>query len=174
MTGKFLAILIVLCGLAAGVGVYYFQVYAFYDRLPPSAAQLRLTPLDGGAPQDVAISGFEGIDSDSSPIRYRACFDTALTPAEAAQRFEPYEGAAPRNAPGWFACFDAAAIGAQISAGQARVFTGQRNYEYGIDRVVALTEGGRGYVWHEINECGDKAYDGSPLGEDCPPPPARD
>ena len=85
------------------------------------------------------------------------------------ETFEPYEGASPRTAPGWFDCFDAEAIGTAITAGDALVFTGQRNLEYGIDRVVAITADGRGYVWHEVNDCGDKAYDGSPLGEDCPP-----
>ena len=38
-----------------------------------------------------------------------------------------------------------------------------------VDRVVAITEDGRGYVWHELNDCGAKAYDGSPTGEACPP-----
>ena len=52
--------------------------------------------------------------------------------------------------------------------GTALVFAGQRNLEFGIDRVVAITEDGRGYVWHEINDCGDKVFDGQPPGEDCP------
>ena len=32
------------------------------------------------APQDFAVTNFQGIDSDSSPIRYRACFDIATDP----------------------------------------------------------------------------------------------
>ena len=77
-------------------------------------------------------------------------------------------GAAPRNAPPWFDCFDAEAIGEDIRNRRAYVFVSQRNLEFGIDRVVAVTDDGRGYIWHEVNDCGDKAYDGSPLGEDCP------
>ncbi|HBR38682.1 MAG TPA: histidine kinase, partial [Sulfitobacter pontiacus] len=40
------------------------------------------------------------------------------------------------------------------------------------DRIVAITSDGRGYVWHELNDCGDKAYDGTVVGEACPERPA--
>ena len=60
-----------------------------------------------------------------------------------------------------------------IEDGRADVFLSDRNIEFGIDRVVAITEDGFGYVWHEVNECGDKSYDGTPLGENCPEPPAN-
>ncbi|ETX29757.1 DUF6446 family protein [Roseivivax isoporae] len=174
MTGKILAALILVCALVAGAAMYYLQVYAFYEEVPASGlGDVALTPRDGGAPQPVAVTDFRAIDAESSPIRYRACFaiDTSLDAL--ARDFEPYEGAAPRVAPGWFDCFDADALGAEIDAGRAIVLTGERNLEYGIDRVVAVTAEGRGYVWHEVNECGDKSYDGSPLGEDCPEPPAN-
>lgn len=165
MTGKILTVILVVCTVAAGIGMYYLQVYHFYDRLPAQDSVL-MTAADGSVTQ-VAVTGFEGIDADSSPIRYRACFEFAEAPEAGA--FEPYTGAVPRNAPYWFDCFDADALGAAIEAGEARVVTGQRNLEFGIDRVVAITEAGRGYVWHEVNDCGDRAYDGTPLGEDCPP-----
>lgn len=166
--GKLMAGAILACGLAAGVAIYYLQVYYFYEEVVPNGVDdVMLTQLDGTR---VAIpyGDFTAIDAESSPIRYRACFTTTLTPAEAAASFQPYEGAEPRVAPKWFDCFDAEAIGAKIEAGTAQVFTSQRNREFGIDRVVALTDDGRGYVWHEINDCGDKAYDGTPLGDDCP------
>lgn len=166
--GKLMAIAILLCGLVAGVSIYYLQVYYFYEEVVPTGTDdVMLTTLDG-ARTAIPYADFQGIDADSSPIRYRACFTTTLTPAEAAETYKPYEGAEPRNAPGWFGCFDAEAIGDAIEAGTARVFTGHRNMEFGIDRVVAITDDGRGYVWHEINDCGDKAYDGTPLGDDCP------
>ena len=78
----------------------------------------------------------------------------------------------PRNAPGWFDCFDAEAIGAEITAGTALTFLSQKNIHFGVDRVVAITEDGRGYVWHELNDCGEKAYDGTIVGEECPRPDA--
>jgi hypothetical protein len=42
---------------------------------------------------------------------------------------------------------------------------------YGIDRIVAITEDGRGYVWHQINDCGEVVFDGEPAPENCPEPP---
>jgi hypothetical protein len=167
-TGKFLAGLLVACGLFAGIGIYYLQVYHFYEEVPVTGPRDVMVTTVAGDTVPLPHSAFSAIDANSSPIRYRACFTTTLLLDEASALYEPYEGGEPRVAPGWFDCFDAEDIGAQIKAGTARVFASQRNIEYGIDRVVAILSDGRGYVWHEINECGDKAYDGSPLGEDCP------
>lgn len=166
--GQFLAGLTVFCALAAGFGVWYTNVYAFYDTVEPTGEDVQLTTL-AGTPEVIPVEGFEGIDADSSPIRYRACFTTTLSLPELTATYAPYEGAEPKVAPAWFDCFDAEALGTEIAAGRAQVFTGVRNIEWGIDRVVAITGQGRGYVWHEINDCGAKAYDGTPLGEDCPP-----
>ncbi|MEC3861036.1 DUF6446 family protein [Mesobacterium sp. TK19101] len=169
MSGKLLAGGIVLISLIFGAIVYYTQVYYYYQDVPADQAVVRLTVLASGELEEIPTTDLRAIDATSSPIRYRACFTTPLSLAMMSETYESYDGAAPRNAPGWFDCFDAAAIGAEIEAGTALVFTGQRNIEYGIDRVVAVTGDGRGYVWEEINECGDKAYDGTPLGENCPP-----
>ena len=38
---------------------------------------------------------------------------------------------------------------------------GPKNFEYGIDRYVVIYPDGRGYAWHELNDCGEKLYDGS-------------
>ena len=161
-------VLIVGTALAMGVGMYYAQVYAYYYDVAPQGDDVVLVPQGGGDPVTIAYDNFRGIDRDSSPKAFRACFDTSLSLEDARAEYEPYEGAAPLVAPGWFECYDAKALGAQIEAGEAQVFTGTRNIEYGIDRVVAITADGKGYAWQEINACGDKAYDGSPLGEDCP------
>ena len=166
--GKIMASAILLCGAVAGVAIYYLQVYHFYEEVPVTGPEDVMLLTLSGDRVPLPHTGFEGIDADSSPIRYRACFTTDVTPAEAAALYEPYPGAEPRVAPGWFTCFDAGSIGAEIANGTAQVFTSQRNREFGIDRVVALTDDGRGYVWHEVNDCGDKAYDGTPLGDDCP------
>ena len=168
MTGKILTIVIVVCALAAGIAMYYLQVYAYYEEVTPTGTDdVQLTSMDGNL-ETILYEDFRAIDADSSPIRFRACFTTQTPLSTLTSTYEEYVGAAPRNAPGWFECFDADAIAEDIELGRAQVFTGQRNLEFGIDRVVAITQDGRGYIWHEINECGDKAYDGSPLGEDCP------
>ena len=81
------------------------------------------------------------------------------------------EDIVPRNAPGWFDCFDAAEIGAELEAGTALTFLSKKNVHFGVDRIVAITSDGRGYIWHELNDCGDKSYDGTVVGEACPERP---
>jgi hypothetical protein len=168
MTGKILTVVILVSALIAGVAMYYLQVYAYYETVTPTGTDdVQLTTLDGRK-ETILYEDFQAIDAESSPIRFRACFTTQTPISTLTSTYEQYIGAAPRNAPGWFECFDAEAIGDDIDMGRAQVFTSQRNLEFGIDRVVAITEDGRGYIWHEINDCGDKAYDGTPLGDDCP------
>ena len=170
--GKFLALILILSALAAGGAMYYLQVYGFYDNVELQPGRdVVLVPLDGGEGQPIAYSGFEAIDAGSSPIRYRACFQTKVTPDELAQVFMLSDKLEPRNAPVWFDCFDAAAIGAKLAAGSAKSFLSVKNISYGVDRIVAVTDDGRGYVWHELNKCGQKAYDGTVVGEECPPRP---
>ena len=153
MTGKILAALIVITALIAGAGMYYLQVYGFYDEVTQEEVNL------------VSVV---------SPIRYRACFRTEMSLATLTETFVGLDKAEPRNAPGWFDCFDAAAIGAELEAGTALPFLSQKNVHYGVDRIVAITQDGRGYIWHELNDCGDKAYDGTVVGEECPERPAAD
>ncbi|KIC20488.1 DUF6446 family protein [Leisingera sp. ANG-Vp] len=172
MLGKVLAVILIASGLAAGAAMYYLQVHGFYEdvQLQPGR-DVMLVPLDGGEAQPVAYSDFEAIDAGSSPIRYRACFRTKVTPDELAQVFTLSDKVEPRNAPGWFGCFDAAAIGARLADGSAKSFLSVKNISYGVDRIVAVTDDGRGYAWHELNNCGKKAYDGTVVGEECPPRP---
>ena len=80
-----------------------------------------------------------------------------------------YEDAVPKIAPYWFDCFDAKELGLALKdKDYGEVFLSKKNIVYGIDRVVAILANGNGYVWHEINECGDKLYDGSPVSNECP------
>ncbi|MDX1780705.1 MAG: DUF6446 family protein [Thalassovita sp.] len=172
MIGKLLAGFIVVMALVAGVAMYYLQVYAFYDEVAASGTDdVQLTSLVTGRPEPILYEGFKAIDSDSSPIRYRACFSTPMSQAMLTETYEMYDTAEPLIAPGWFNCFDAKALGAELENGTALAFTGQRNIQYGVDRVVAVTEDGRGFVWHQINHCGEVVFDGEPAPEDCPTPP---
>ncbi|MGH1577440.1 DUF6446 family protein [Planktotalea sp.] len=167
--GQFLAGFTVFAALAAGGAMYYLQVYAFYDEITPSGDDVQLVSLVSGEPEPILFDDFRAIDADSSPIRYRACFTTPMSHALLSETYEAVEKAEPRNAPVWFDCFDAEALGAELIEGTALTFLSHKNIAYGVDRVVAITEDGRGYAWHELNECGAKAYDGSPVGEACPP-----
>jgi hypothetical protein len=167
VTGRVVIVLLLLGAVLAGGAMYYLQVYGYYHRLPVQQS-FALTPLGATAPQDVAIADFRGIDADTSPLRYRACF-TLDVPLDA---YTPYSDPTPLTAPGWFDCFDAAAIGAALANGEARAYLGRANFTYGFDRVVAVFPDGRAFAWQQINACGTAHFDGNPLPPGCPPPPA--
>ena len=173
MMGKILGGVILAFALFAGAALYYLQVYAFYEEVDAPAEGIMLMPLGGGEGEVIPMEDFRAIDADSSPIRYRACFTTPYSLALLTETFQMVEDIEPRNAPNWFDCFDAAALGAELEAGTALTFLSQKNIHFGVDRIVAVTDDGRGYVWHELNDCGDKAYDGTIVGEECPPLPSR-
>ncbi|SFA72811.1 hypothetical protein SAMN05421688_0418 [Poseidonocella pacifica] len=164
MTGKILVLAIVFSALLAGAGLYYLQVYGYYEDV--TDPEIRLTRL-GGEAEPILIEDFEGIDATSSPIRFRACFTAQSSLATLTETYEIYEGAEPLVAPGWFSCFDADGIATELRDG-AVAFLGEKNIEYGVDRVVAVFPDGRGFAWHQLNGCGQKAYDGTPVGETCP------
>ena len=147
--------------------VYYLQVYAYYQEAELPEGALRLAKEDGTL-ATLAAGDVQAIDADSSPLRFRACF-TLADPDAAILGATPYPGAEPLNAPGWFDCFDAREIGEALASGAARAWLGEKNVEYGVDRVVALFADGRAFAWHQLNNCGQRSYDGSPVGETCPP-----
>lgn len=167
MSGKIIGIVILVSALVAGGVLYYLQVYGFYDEVRQDSVSL--VSLTSQQPEAIPAEGITAIDADSSPIRFRACFTTPLSLPFLTESYVLLDSATPRNAPGWFSCFDAAAIGAALEEGRALAFMGQKNVHYGVDRIVAITEDGQGYVWHELNDCGEKAYDGTVVGEECPP-----
>jgi hypothetical protein len=166
MNGKIIGITLLLSGLIGGIGLYYLQIYGFYE--PVVEQDVQLVSVVSDVPETIPFADFEAIDADSSPIRYRACFTTDLSLALLSETYVGLDTATPRNAPGWFDCFDAQAIGAELAAGTALPFLSRKNIEFGVDRIVAITQDGRGYVWHELNDCGEKAYDGTIVGEECP------
>ena len=172
MSGKILVVFFVLVALVGGGGMYYLQVYGYYTEVQARGeGDVMLTSITSGEPEAILYDGFEAIDADSSPLRYRACFTTPLSQALLTETFEFYDDPVPTVAPGWFDCFDAEAVGAALEEERAIAFLGTANIVYGFDRVVAVTEDGKGFVWHQLNICGEKAFDGDPLPEGCPPRP---
>lgn len=167
MSGKIVGLVILLSAALGGGLLYYLQIYGFYEDVAAADVSVTLLTEDGAA-EVIEVSDLRAIDAGSSPIRFRACFSTALDPA-ALTGFVPAPDVVPRNAPGWFDCFDAEALAAELAAGRATAFIGQKNVQYGVDRIVAISQSGQGFIWHELNDCGEKAYDGTVVGEACPP-----
>ena len=172
MTGKILTMILLLSAVLAGGAMYYLQVYGFYQEVQPDNVEdVQLTSLVSGLPEPILYENFKAIDAESSPLRYRACFETPMSQAMLTETYVIYDDPVPNVAPGWFDCFDAAAIGSALEEGAAVAFLGTSNVIYGFDRVVAVTGDGRGFVWHQINACGETVFDGDPAPEGCPPPP---
>lgn len=168
--GRILVLFIAVSAVLAGAGMYYLQVYAYYRTLDAAAPEAALTLMTAQGPVPLPVTGFEGIDSDSSPIRFRACARlVGDLPAEA----RPHPAPVPLTAPGWFDCFDAAAIGAALEAGAARAYVASEHTPWGVDRIIAAFPDGRIFVWPQINPCGKELFDGKPLPEGCPPPPDK-
>lgn len=167
MTGKILVSAMMIITAVFAAGVYYSQVYGYYYEVEARGNDVQLTTFDGRI-ETILSDDFDAIDADSSPIRYRACFSTPLSQAMLSETFEIFDTPEPRNAPHWFDCFDAEQIGNDLVHGQAIAFMGQENISYGVDRIVAIYPDGRGFVWHQLNDCGDKLYDGTPTGDNCP------
>lgn len=152
--------------------MYYLQVYHFYDEVTATGTDdVQMVSLVSGQPEPVLYDDFRAIDATSSPIRYRACFTTTMSTAMLTETYVLYDKAEPLTAPDWFDCFDAGALGAALEEGTALAFLGQKDVQYGIDRIVAVGDDGRGYVWHQINECGEVVFDGNRAPDHCPEPP---
>lgn len=152
MNGKLVAGFIVIVGAVAGVAMYYLQEYAYYTKAVfKPGAEIALTLISSGQPEAILAEGIEGIDADSSPLRFRACFHTPLTQAMLSETYQAYQGAVPLIAPSWFDCFDAAKIGAALENGEALAFLSQSNIAPSVDRVVAVFPDGRAYAWHQIH-----------------------
>jgi hypothetical protein len=170
--GKFLTALILICAVGGGILLYYQQVYAYYVEVVPNGTDdVQLVSQSTGMPQAIPYDGFQAIDADSSPIRYRACFTTPLDHDALSKTYVQAKAPVPLMGPEWFDCFDAKEIGKALEDGRALAFVSAENIQYGIDRIVATHADGRGWAWTQINRCGEVVFDGNPAPDDCPPSP---
>ena len=166
--GKVVVIaLFAVCALGAA-GLWYTQTRAFWSEVE-GPVTLTLADGDGGL-SAIPAEDVSAIRSSSSPLGFRACLTHGLDLPALGPDLPVVEAArpAPTVAPGWFPCFDADAVAAALDAGEARAFLAYPDVAYGVDRLVALHADGRGWAWHELNECGRKSYDGTAVGRACP------
>ena len=163
MNGKIVGVGLVISGLIAGIAMYWLQVYAFYEPVSfQPGNEIRLTSITSDMPEVIVADNVTGIDANSSPLRFRACFTTPLSQALLTDTYVVYEGAEPLVAPSWFDCFDAVKIGEALETGEAIAFLSEKNINSktvdgvvqpsGIDRVVAVFPDGHAYAWHQLND----------------------
>jgi hypothetical protein len=157
VNGKLVAGFIVVSALVAGVAIYYLQEYGYYREIAPVSAEAKIALTDlSGATEPMLTDGFQGIDADSSPLRFRGCFTTPMSLAMLSETFVAYDKPTPLIAPNWFTCFDANRIGEDLETGAALAFLSQKNITPGVDRVVAVYPDGRAYAWQQLNESAEK------------------
>lgn len=173
--GKIAAGVIVISALLAGGAMWWLQEYGYYQPVAFTPGdEIRLTPIAGTAPEAILADQVEGIDADSSPLRFRACFTTPLSQAMLTETYRIYDKPTPLVGPSWFSCYDAGRITKALESGEALAFLSETRPEYGIDRVVAVFPDGQAFAWHQMNDCGTAHYEQRDLPEGCPPPPAKE
>lgn len=155
MSGRTVGIFLILCMLVAGAGVYYMQVYGFYERVAPADTprSLALPAAAGGPDIELPVADYQAIDADSSPLRFRACF---TTDAELAGGGRPHAAPTPLNGPGWFDCYSAGDLTRDLQAGQARAYLVENDHRPAVDRVIAVYPDGRAYEWRQLNESAEE------------------
>jgi hypothetical protein len=147
-SGRWLVVAIVGITAVFGLAMWWFQTRAYYE--PVETAALVVTSETG---EEIPLDprGFEGIDAETSPLRFRACFNLDADGRATALRGAPYDAPTPLTAPGWFDCFDAEAVGEALAAREARAVLSEREIHRGVDRVIAVFPDGRAYAWHQLN-----------------------
>lgn len=157
MNGKLVAGFIVIPALIVGAVVYYAQEYAYYRPVEAASAEavIRITDIEGRA-EPMLTDSFEGIDADSSPLRFRGCFRTPTSLAVLSETYAIYPEPTPLNAPSWFTCFNSGLLTDDLATGRAVAFLSEKNISPGVDRVVAVYPDGRAFAWQQPNESAEK------------------
>ena len=148
MNGRLVSGFLVAATIIAGAAAWYLQQYGFYDRIDPASPQAALALQTETGPVALQVTGFQGIDATSSPIRWRACGQVQQIPDAPV----PYADATPLIGPRWFDCCDASTIGADLESGAAQAVLGQLDIRPDVDRIFAIYPDGRIFGWHQFNE----------------------
>lgn len=153
-TGKILASFIVITAIIGGAAMYYLQVYAYFDEVDANspAAEMRLTLVGTDAAEPILTENFEGIDADSSPLRFRACFHTPMSLAMLTETYQTVDNPEPLNGPDWFDCYNAQDLGNALEEGNAVAFMSEHNIKDGVDRIIAVYPDGQAFAWHQLND----------------------
>ncbi len=154
MTGRtvFIAMFVFVAIFAAGL--FYAINYAHYDE----------TQHDEFEIAGLEVSNYRQIDGNSSPIKFRACFNAAEGTKIYAEAGEP----TPLTAPFWFDCFDVEKLTNDIANGALTAAPFDINEPFGVTSYIAIYPDGSGYAWRQINECGEAKFAGHNMPADCP------
>jgi hypothetical protein len=149
-----------------GAALWYFQTEAYYAPV----IGLDTVDVQGAA---LPVTDYDGIDADTSPLKLRACFVAAPATVAALAALPQAQEPTPLVTPAWFACFNAGALSDELASGGLRAVVVAHDEPWGFDRIVASAPDGRAVMWRQTNPCGVAQYNGDPLPDRCPPPPAN-
>jgi hypothetical protein len=142
MRGRTLALWFLGFTMLFAAALVYFQLFAFYHRQPDVSAL-------GFGGHDIPVSGYDGIDASTSPLKLRGCFGVDPQ-VVAALPVAP--DATPLTAPFWFRCFDAGRLTEDLAAGRATAHLLARDEPDDFDVMIAAYPDGRGYLWRQLGE----------------------
>jgi len=142
-SGKVIAGGIVAFGVIFGIGMWYSQVYAYYEEV----AGLDEVTVGGEA---FSVHDYKGITARTSPLKMRGCF-TFDQPKAAITAGQLAEDAVPLKPPYWFECFDPVQILADIESGAATPIMAGLDDGDGADLYMAIYPDGRAYRWRQPN-----------------------
>ena len=142
-SGKVLAGGIVAFAAVFGVGMWYAQVYAYYEEV----TDISEVTVGNGT---FAVSAYNGINAPTSPLKMRGCF-TLTDPEGAIVAGQLAEDAVPIKPPYWFECFDTEQIQSDIESGKATPIMAGLDEGDGADLYMAIYSDGRAYRWRQPN-----------------------
>lgn len=136
--GRHVVMGLILSVMIIGLALWWAQNRAFYTEFTTDKVVIAGNSYD--------VTRFMGIDSDSSPLKLRACFllETRVLAPRA-------EDPVPLVAPNWFKCFKAQYIAEDLAEGTAVAYLAEHNQPPGFDRIVAVSSGGRAFMWRQPN-----------------------
>tara|TARA_B100002052_G_C15747881_1_gene536364 strand:- start:295 stop:738 length:444 start_codon:yes stop_codon:yes gene_type:complete len=141
MNGKSFVFLFLSVVVIFSVALFYFQNYAYYESI-----DTRQNMVFGN--KMYKISNYQGIDSKTSGLKLRECFDIdRLDDID----LPKYEKPTPLTAPFWFKCFNAEIITKDLEHGKASAFLSKKEEFDGIDNVIAIYPDGKSYRWRQLN-----------------------
>lgn len=120
--------------------------------LQETTSIIRLVPLIGDGPEEIATGLVKTTGDPTVPLSFHGCFDMPQSFGLLTETFETAEPSNPENIPGGLACFNAEQLIEDLKIGNAIAFWGERNITQGVDRVVAVYDDGRAFVWHQTNQ----------------------
>jgi hypothetical protein len=153
MKGKWLMGGLLIFTAVFASALWYFQNYAYYEISTPEDFTVEMTLVGGDdARAPIPAHGFTVLDSDTSPLKFRACFTVENSIPRLTETFVIVDNPTPLTPPSFFDCFDVRQLTEDLSSGKAIAFLGQKNISHGVDRVIAVYDDGRAFAWHQTND----------------------